>query len=269
MISHIQDILALPFIRYAIGSLVIGGIVAGMLGPFILMRRIGFIVGGISHALLGVLGVAFLLGASPYWVAIPGAIALALFIGYIEKSSGKGYGDLSVALVWTVGMSIGVLAMNKAKGYAPDVMSYLFGNVLLLTKQDLFWSVIVALFLIFLVLVFFKKLVMVCIDEDFAIAQGIRVGLYYYLLLVMIGLAVIVLLKSFGIILMISMLIIPSSIASHISRSLGQLWLFTIISAVFSGMVGFCLAYAFDLSVAPVVAIVLAVMYVIALLIKR
>ncbi len=269
MIAHLYDILALPFVRYAIASLAVGSVVAGILGPFILMRRIGFIVGGISHALLGVVGIGILFGLSPFWMAILGAVFLSLLIAWIERRMGRGYSDFSIAVVWTLGMSLGILSLSRVRGYAPDIVSYLFGNVLLLRGKDVFFASIVAGILILVFGLFYRQMTLICVDEEFATAQGMRVRFFYYLLFTMIGLGIVVLLKAFGIILMISMLIIPSAIASLLVDRLSQVWLVSMAIALFASIGGFFVAYAMDFSVAPVVAILLSLIYLIVLIVKR
>ena len=249
------------FIKTALLALVLGGISSGLVSPFVFMRRIGFITGGLSHALLGVVGVALLLGLSPTLVAIPSAVVLAVFMQWLQRRTGKGQSDVAIALVWTLGMAVGIVAMSRVKGYVPDVMSYLFGNVLLLKQGDLIVSGLISAVVSVVLLVGYRWFLAVCVDEEFSLAQGIRVEWVSYLLLSLIALVVVALMKSLGIVLMIAFLIVPPAISCRRAKGIPQMMLFSVSISLTTSLLGFAVAYFWDIPVSAGVVFALAGMY--------
>ncbi len=261
MFKELLEGLSYPFVQNAIVALIAGAIISGLVGPFIVIRRIGFITGAISHALLAVVALAVFWNICPCILTFPGAVALACFIGWINR---KGYySDISIALTWSLGMAIGLVILSKVKNFNTDLMSFLFGNVLLLSKTDALISWLVVVIVGFLFFRFFTGFLISSIDEDFSAVQGLPVIFLYYLVLSMIALAIVVLLKSLGIILTIAFLILPAGIASRKSKNLGMWIVNTTMLTLISAVLGFWLSYFSDIPVSAGVVFILAILQVI------
>ncbi len=258
---EILSLLNMPFVRYALGALVAGGLLAGILGPFVFMRRIGLVSAGISHSLLGVVGVGLLFGLNLNYLVLVSAVALAILMGFIERRASQGYSEVSIALVWSVGMAIGVLAMSKVKTYVPSAMSYLFGSVFLLRKTDVFLSWVVFGLCLMVLVLFGRSMTVAVVDEEFAIAQGLNSAFLYYLLLTLSALAVVVLLKSLGVILTISLFLVPPAIASRRANNLPQMFVFSSVFSVLSCILGLFFSLWLDVPVSVGVVFCLLIFY--------
>ncbi len=252
-----------PLVRYAISALIAGGVLAGLLGPLVFMKRIGLVSAGISHSLLGVVGVGLLLGWNLNYLVIPSAVILAVLMGFIERRASRGYGEVSIALVWSVGMAVGVLAMSKVKTYAPSAMSYLFGSVFLLRKSDVVLSWLVLGFSLIVLMLFGRSMTMSVVDEEFAMAQGLNSAFLYYLLLGLSALTVVVLLKSLGIILTIALFLVPAAIAARRARNLCQMFLLSSLFSVLSCILGLFGSLWLDVPVSVGVVFCLLAFYLI------
>ncbi len=249
-------------VKNAFFSLLAGALVSGMVGPFMFMRRLGFVSAGISHALLGVIGIALLFGLPLLPVLVPATILLGLFMGMLERRSRAGVPEVAVALTWTVGMAIGITALRQVKGYVPDAMSYLFGNAFLLSRSDVLFAWGLSLLALLAVLVFFKGLLACAVDEEFAVSQGLPARGLYYLLLVIVSLAVLSLVRSLGVILMIAMLLVPPAIGEKRSRGVLGMFLWTLGINLFTVCVGLWLALKVDLPVSVAITFVLGALYI-------
>ncbi len=261
--SEILSFFSMPFVRYALLALGAGGLIAGLLGPLVFVRRIGLVSAGISHSLLGVVGVALLLNWNLDWILLPSAVVLALIMGAIDRRARVGYGEVAIALIWSVGMAIGVLAMSKVKTYVPSAMSYLFGSVFLLRKADVIASWAVFGLTLVSLLLFGRAMMVSAVDEDFATAQGLNTSFLYYLLLILSSLAVVVLLKSLGVILTISLFLVPPAVASRRARNLGQMFLISMAVSLLSCLGGLFLSLWLDAPVSVGVVFLLLGLYLV------
>ncbi len=262
MIEIPLDWSGLGLVKNAFLSLLGGALVSALVGPFMFMRRLGFVSAGISHALLGVIGVALLFGLPLSAVLVPATVVLGLFMGMLERRSRSGAPEVAVALTWTVGMAIGITALRQVKGYVPDAMSYLFGNAFLLSGSDVLFAWGLSLSASLAVLLFFRGLLACAVDEEFAVSQGLPARGLYYLLLVIISLAVLSLVKSLGVILMIAMLLVPPAIGERKSRGILGMFLWTLGINLFTVCVGLWLALRMDLPVSVAITFVLAGLYI-------
>ena len=241
-----MDILGYEFVRNAfIGGFLLS-IIVGIMGTFVVLRRLVLVSGGISHASFGGIGLGFLLGINPLLGAFLFSLLSSFLIGLITRKT-KLPEDISIGIIWAFGMALGVLLTSFSKRYVPELMAYLFGNILLISRTDLILMLSFALFLLLFTLLFWREMFILSFDEDFGRVLGIPAGLFYFVFLSLIGISVILLMRAVGIILVIAMLSIPPSIALGFSGSLKGVMFISFLSSLFLIFSGLILSFVFDL----------------------
>jgi len=262
------DILQYTFFQNALIIGILSGIACGIIGVFIVIKKISFISGSIAHASFGGIGIAYFLGINPVLGALVFSIISALGIGIISKKN-KSQEDASIGAIWAIGMAIGLIFIYFTPGYAADLMSYLFGNILLPAKQDLIYILILNGFILLSVWILFKWFVAIIFDEEFAILTNIKVFPLYLFLLVLIALSVVVLIRSVGVILVIALLTLPASSAQLLSRRFKNIIFIAVGLAIFSNTTGIILSYYLNLPSGPIIIFTTAIVYLIIWLIKN
>ena len=217
------------FLQFALAMAVLASIACGIVGTYVVTRRISYIAGSIAHCVLGGMGAAryyqVVFGWNwlhPLIGAVIAALAAAIIIGWVSLRA-KQREDTVIGAIWAIGMAIGVLFISRTPGYSEELMSYLFGNILLVSRQDIWLMVALDALVIVLGLLFYHQFLAVCFDEEFARLRGLRVELYYLLLLCLTALTVVVLLKVVGIIMVVALLTLPAAVAGYFSRTLWQM----------------------------------------------
>jgi len=248
----------------ALLAAILVGIACGIVGTFIVTKRIVFISGGITHAAFGGIGLGYLIGINPVLAAIPFSLASALGIGLLSKKV-RVNEDSAIGILWAVGMALGVLFIGIAPGYAPDLFSYLFGSILTVPSADLFTMLALDVVIVASVLLLFKELVAVSFDEEFAQIVGIPSRLLYLLLLCLVALSIVVLIRVAGVILVMALLTIPAAIARQFTDRMGRLMvLSTMIAVLFTGL-GLYLSYVFDVASGATIVLTLAAAFFVSL----
>jgi len=262
------DILQYDFFRNALLVGILSGIACGIIGSFVVVKKISFISGSIAHASFGGIGIAYFLGINPVLGALVFSIISALSIGTVSHKN-KSQEDASIGAIWAIGMAIGLIFIYFTPGYAADLMSYLFGNILLSTNQDLIYIMILNVLIIFSVVFLFKWLVAVIFDEEFATITNIKVFPLYLFLLILIALSVVVLIRSVGVILVIALLTLPASSAQLVSKRFKNIIFIAIFLAVFSNVLGIVLSYYLNWPSGPVIVFTSAIIYLFFLVYKK
>jgi zinc transport system permease protein len=234
------------FLQYALIGGVLASIGCGIIGPFVVVRKIGYISGGIAHTVLAGMGIAFFLGKSPILGALITALIAALIIGWVSLRSKK-YEDTIISVLWASGMAIGIIFITKTSGYGVDLMSYLFGNILMITSRDIYLLAGLDAIVIVLVILLYKQLLAVCFDEEFAQLRGLSINFYFLLLLSMVALTVVGLIQVVGLILVIALLTIPAAIASQYVSSVAKMILVAIVLGIVFISVGLGISYQTNL----------------------
>ena len=257
----------MAFMRYALLAGLLSSIAFGMVGTYVVVRRISYMAGAISHSVLGGIGLALYCEAvlgwrhcNPFLGAIAAAVLSAVIIGAVNLS-GSQREDSVIGAIWAIGMAAGLVFMAMTPGYV-DAMSYLFGNILLLEQFDIWMIVLLDVFIILVTLIFHRKLLAVCFDEEFARARGVRTGFYFLLLLLMTSLTVVLLIRVVGIVMVIALLTLPSAIAGIFSRRLTRMMLLSIIFCAFFTVLGLGVSYIVNLPSGPVIIMIAGIAYV-------
>jgi len=234
------------FLQYALLGGILASIACGIIGPFVVVRKIGYISGGIAHTVLAGLGIAYFLGQNPIIGALITALIAALIIGWVSLKAKK-YEDTIISVLWAMGMAIGIIFITKTPGFNADLMSYLFGNILLISQQDLYLLAGLDLVIIVLMILVYKRLLAVCFDEEFAKLRGLWVNFYFLLLLCLVALTVVSLIQVVGLILVIALLTIPAAIARQYVNSVAKMIFIAIILGIVFTTVGLGISYQTNL----------------------
>jgi len=241
------DALSYEFIQNAIIAGVLVSIASGIIGTLIVVNRMVFLAGGIAHTSYGGIGLAIYFGMPIFLGASLFAVAAALLIAFIALKQ-KERTDTFIGLIWAVGMAIGILFVDMTPGYNVDLMSYLFGSILAVSKEDL-WFMSALVFIVITFATFWHRdILAVSYDSEYALLRGVSVKLIYTLILVLSALTVVIAIKIVGLILVIALLTIPIYIAEKLSNSLYiMMFLSAIISTVFT-LFGLFISYSFDIT---------------------
>lgn len=254
--------------RNALIAAVMVSVTCGVVGTLVVLKKLVFMSGGISHSAFGGIGLGYLLGLNPVLVAIPFSLAASISVGVIGRRT-RVSEDVSIGILWAVGMAAGIIFVNLAPGYAPDLFSYLFGSILTVPVFDLMIMFILNMVILTLFLLFHKEFYAISFDEEFATASGVPVKQLYYTLLAMIGLSVVILIRVVGIILVIALLTIPTVISMKFTNGMKKLSFTSSIIGLICTVTGLFLSYIFNLTSGATIVMVLATAFLISTLIKR
>ncbi|MBC8388311.1 MAG: metal ABC transporter permease [Actinobacteria bacterium] len=255
-----MEIFQYEFIRNAMIAAVLVNIACGIVGTFVVTKRIVFISGGISHAAFGGIGLGYFLGLDPIITAIPFSILTAFGIGFIAKKTKVGE-DAAIGILWAIGMSLGIIFINLTPGYAPDLFSYLFGNILTIPFSDLIIMVVLDMIIVVITILFYKEFKAISFDEEFSKVAGVPVDLLYFLLLGMVALSVVILIKVVGIILVIALLTIPASMCRQFTNNIKTLIFLSMSIGIILTIGGLWISYILDLASGATIIIVLGIVF--------
>lgn len=241
------EVLQYEFMQNALIAGLLAAIACGIVGAYVVVKRIIFISGGIAHASFGGIGLGYLIGINPVVGALVFSLASALGIGYITKRT-RLPEDTAIGVLWAIGMALGIVFIGLAPGYAPDLFSYLFGNILTVPASDLLLMLILDVAIIGIVIAFYKEFLAISFDEEYGTVVGIPVEALYLLLLCMIALTVVVLLRIVGMILIIALLTIPAAMARQFTYDLRKMMILAIAFGVVLTFGGLWLSYLLDLA---------------------
>jgi len=247
------------FMQNAILATLIVGVIAGLMGSFIVVKKLVFLSGGIAHASYGGIGLGLLLGVDPLYAALPFSVLSAMVIGVIREKTSD---DTAIGIVWALGMALGVLFISFAPGYVPDVSSYLFGNILLITRNEVFFTAVLAVLIIAVVAIFYEELQLISFDEEFAEAIGVS-RIFNYLLLILAAVSAVALVRVVGIVLAIAMLTLPPAIVRGRSRGLKSMIVLSVIASTALSLAGLYLSYLLDVPSGATIVLVMGALYLV------
>ena len=242
------------FMQRALASLIIVSVVGSVVGTFVVHKGLAASGSGLAHATLGGVAIAFVNGASVALGALLAALAVALGIGYVRGSSRISY-DTAIAIFYVSAFSFGVLVISRRSSYTPDLVSFIFGDILGVSQADLVGELVLAVVVVGFVLAFYREMVMVAYDPAMAAAAGVRARFFEYALLVLIALAVVVALQAIGIVLVTAMLIIPPATASLLARRIPHIIGISFVLSTGASLVGLYASFHADLAASPAVVI--------------
>ena len=255
------------FMQNAVIIGLLASVACGVMGTYVVVRRLVFISGGISHTVLGGMGIAYYYGGNPIHGAVVTALVAAIVIGFVSLRYHE-YEDTIIGALWAVGMAVGILFIYKTPGYNVDLMSYLFGNILMVERQNVYLLIYLDALIILLVVLFYKRFLAVCFDEEYSELQGIGVVTTYLLLLCLIALTVVILIQVVGIILVIALLTLPAATARYYTHTLGQMMILaSILGALFTTS-GLVVSYEPNLPAGATIIVIAGLAYLLTTILK-
>ncbi len=241
------EILQYDFMRNALLAGLLASVACGVVGAYVVTKKMVFISGGIAHAAFGGIGLGYLAGISPVLGALFFTLAAALSMGLVTRKT-KLPEDTAIGIMWAMGMALGVVFIGLSPGYAPDLFSYLFGSILTVPHSDLLLMLVLDAVIVGMVLVLYKELLALSFDEEFSTVLGVPVTALYLLLLGMIALTVVLLIRVVGNILVIALLTIPAALARQFTHDLRKMMLLAVLFGAIFTFGGLWLSYVFDLA---------------------
>ncbi|MCL7489086.1 MAG: metal ABC transporter permease [Desulfobulbaceae bacterium] len=275
MYQFLSDLQQFRFLQYAVMTGVLASIACGIIGSYVTVRRTTYIAGAIAHCTLGGMGIAGYLSKeqglvflTPLIGAVCAALLAALIIAWmINRSSARL--DTVLSAVWAIGMAVGIIFISKTSGYNEDLMSYLFGDILMVSFNDLVLISLLDLFLLISVFLFYNRLVAISFDEEFARISGIRVDLYNTLFLCLVALTVVLLVQVVGIILVVALLALPAATAGQLTTRLPAMMLAATLLCFISTTGGLVISYTPNLPAGATIIIIAGLLYLLSLAVSR
>lgn len=252
------------FMQHAVIACVLASVVCGLIGVIIVEKKLIMMSGGIAHTAYGGVGLGYLCGFEPMLGAVLFSVGAAVGIGAIRRRGGV-HTDIIIALFWSLGMALGTAFIGFMDSYPPDMNSYLFGNILSVTRSDLTMMVVLAVVVCLTVLIFFNDWKAFLFDDSFAKIIGLNTTFLEYLLLVLIALTIVVLIRVAGIILVIALLTAPAATAALLSNRLKVRMLLAIGLGLFYCLAGLWISYTLEIASGATIIIFSVCMYAIVL----
>jgi len=261
------------FLRYAVIAGLLSSISFGIAGSYVVVKRISYIAGAISHCVLGGIGAALFIQknlgitwCTPMLGAMLSALVAAITIGLVSIYS-KEREDSVIGALWVLGMAIGILFIAKTPGYI-DPMSYLFGNILMITKQDLWIILLLDIIIVCIGFLFYHTILALCFDEEFAFLRGVKTKVYYIVLLCLIALTIVLLIRIVGIVMVIALLTLPAATSGKFCNKLWQIMVFSTVLCMVYIAGGIAFSYCSDLPTGATIVVFAGVVYLFVILLK-
>lgn len=269
------DFFSNPFLQTALIVILLSSVASGIVGSYVVTRRIVFISGSISHAVLGGIGIFVYLSAitqlkifSPLLGALLSAIFFAYLIGHIHFNL-REREDTIIAAIWSLGMAVGVLFISLLPANSPELLHFLFGNILWASSKDVLMLLVFDLLIIAIALVCHKKFLALCFDETQCHLQKQPVTFLSFVLLSLVAITVVMLIQTVGAILNLAFLCLPAAIANRFTTSLSKMMIISTILSLIFGLVGILLSYSFNWPPGATIALVSTIAYLATLPIKQ
>ncbi|MEG2612106.1 MAG: metal ABC transporter permease [Alistipes sp.] len=251
-----NDLMQYSYLSHALVACVLSGITCGIIGTYVVCRRMVFLAGGITHSSFGGLGIAFYLGANPILGAMIFAVASALGIEW-ASDRGRIREDSAIGIIWSVGMAVGAFFMSLRPGYTSgDLSAYLFGSIISVTNFDVVALGILTLGVVVGAVLWLRPVMYVAFDREFARSRGIHTKIISYLMAALIAVTIVLSIRIMGIVLLISLVTMPVAIVNTLTKSYRTIAFTAPVVAVTGNVAGLAMSYNFE--VPPGAAIIFA-----------
>ncbi len=244
--SLFEDIAVYGHLADAFVACLLSAITCGIVGSYVVARRMVFLSGGITHASFGGLGLAIYAGFNPLVGALLFASVASVGVEFASRR-GRIREDSAIGIIWSVGMAIGALFMSLTPGYAVELPSYLFGSISLVDSADIKWLAVLMVVVVGGAILWGRKIMYITFDEEYARSQGLPVGLIAYMMSVVVAITIVLSIKVMGIVLLMSLVTIPTVVANTLTKDYRRITLLAIIVAVVCNVVGFVMSYEIEL----------------------
>lgn len=237
-----KEIFQYQFLGNAALACLLTGVACGIIGTYVVCRRLVFLSGGITHASFGGIGMAYYFGTNPLLGALIFAILASLGIETLSARR-QIREDSAIGLLWSLGMAIGIVFIYLTPGYAPNLMSFLFGNILSVTPQDILWMGITDAAILCLFGLFYRPILYTAFDREYARSQQMPTRTVSYLMSALTAVTIVITIRVVGIVLLISLLTIPAVIAGYLTKKFDRMALYASLIAALCAFVGLYVSY--------------------------
>jgi zinc transport system permease protein len=256
-------ILTYDFVVHAVQAAFLASITCGFIGAYIVARRMVFISGGITHASFGGIGLGYFLGLNPILGAAIFSILSAFGIRLVSRQTDIRE-DSAIGILWSLGMAVGIIFIYLTPGYAPNLMSYLFGSILTVTPADLAFMGALAAITVLIFLLFYRTILFISFDEEYARSHNAPVETFNYLMLTLVALVIVINIRVAGIILVISYLTIPQSTANLFVNDLKKIIILSMIISFAGSIIGLFLSYYWNIPSGATIIFVFVLIFILA-----
>ncbi|MCD4834233.1 MAG: metal ABC transporter permease [Bacteroidales bacterium] len=259
----ISELLQYKFITNSLLAGILASISCGIIGTYIVTRRMVFLSGGITHASFGGIGIGYFFGFNPIISAAVFGILSALGIEFVSKRS-EIREDSVIGILWSFGMAVGIMFVFLTPGYAPNLMSYLFGSILTVSTLDILLMAGLSLILIIVFIAFYRIILFISYDQEFAKTHRIAVSLINYILISLVALTIVLNIKVVGIILVISLLTIPQSTANLFTKNFKNIIIASIVIGLIGAFLGLVISYKINIPSGASIIFSLVIIFILA-----
>jgi ABC-type Mn2+/Zn2+ transport system permease subunit len=265
VIDFLGDPWTLEFMRRGLIAAVVVSAVAAVIGCFVILKGMAFIGDALPHASFGGIAAAFVLGTNLYLGGAIAAVLTALLIGFVSRRALVKY-DTAIGILFVGAFAAGILIISRQTNYAPDLFSFVFGNVLGVSWSDVWTTTAVAAVILVLVVLFYKELLFVAYDPAMAAASGLPVAAIQYGLLALIGITTVIGLQTVGIVLVVALLVTPAATAQLLTRRLPAMMLVAAVVGALASLGGLYVAWYADVSASAAIVLTATGLFFIAFL---
>ncbi len=263
-----MELLTIPFMQNAVVGGIILAVLLSILSLFINLKNWSFITVGISHATFGGLAIGFYLGISPSLVGGIFAVLVGLLIGYISKK-GDIHEDISIGILFSMSMALGVIFITLTPNYNSDLFTFLFGNILTMTREDIYILTGFTILSLGFIGINFQKIMYCCYNEEVAFVSGIHTGFYYYSVIMIIAVATVLAVKLVGVILASAMMILPVAFANQIFWHYKKIIITAMAFSIFMVLGGIYISYQYNLPSGATIVFLYSLIFSISFLFKK
>jgi zinc transport system permease protein len=260
MFSELSTLLSYSFINNALLAALLASISCGIAGTYIVARRKVFIAGGITHSSFGGIGLGYYLGINPVTGGIVFGLLSALGIELVSKKT-EIREDSAIGIIWSFGMAVGIIFIHLTPGYAPNLMTFLFGNILTVSMNDIFYMMVLCALLILFFAVFYRIILTISFDEEYARSQNLPVQTFNYLLIAMVAFVIVLNIRVVGIILVISFLTIPQSTANLFTKSFKRIIIYSILFGIVGSLLGLYYSFVYNFPAGATIIFMFVIIY--------
>lgn len=262
------EALSFQFFQNALIVAVLASIAAGVIGTYIVVKRMSLISGSIAHTAFGGLGISYYFYSNPLLGGVLFSLISAVSIGLFRKRA-RNRIDTLLSFLWATGMAIGLVFIFLTPGYATDLFTYLFGNILLVSKFDLYVILILDILILAVVYLMYNSFLAVTFDEEYAQTRNMPVTLINVILFSLIALTIVATIRVVGIVLMIAILTIPAATAQMFHKTIGKIMLTSSLITLFASVFGLFISYSLNFATGPIIVLIISAIYLVGIIVSR
>ena len=262
--DFIYDLMQYSYLSNALLAALLSGVTCGLIGTYVVCRRMVFLSGGITHASFGGIGIALYMGINPVIGALTFALLSSLGIEWVSNRGGVRE-DSAIGIIWSLGMAVGALFMSLRPGYnSGDLSNYLFGSIITVTTGDVIALAVLTAGLLLGAILWLRPIMFFAFDRDYAQSQGVPTKLIGYLMSAVVAITIVLSIRIMGIVLLISLVTMPVVIANMLTKSYRKILLWAVAAAVFGNVSGLFMSYHMEVPPGTAIIFILTVMLVVA-----